>query len=150
MARKIGAFKPVPPPDMTPPVGARADMLVAFDGHCGLCTGWVSFLIQRDKLMRMRFAPLHSTVGLELQALAPNAILVLKRQGQVLTDSRAAIEMVAALGGGWRLVVSARVLPRRVADGVLRWVSRNRHRFTGAPKPCKRKDSSTAWRFLIQ
>jgi predicted DCC family thiol-disulfide oxidoreductase YuxK len=57
----------------------------------------------------------------------PATFLVLDR-GLVLTRSDGSIHVVAAIGGLWRLVVVARVIPRAWRDWLYRLLARNRYR----------------------
>ena len=75
--------------------------------------------------------------------------MLLRKNDAVLKDSRALIEMLATLGGAWRLVWALWVVPAIVRDAVLRTVSRHRKRLAGAPEPCKRPDPALEWRFLV-
>ena len=53
-----------------------------------------------------------------------------------LTQSDAWIHLVAAAGGGWRLIHAARVIPRVLRDSVYRLVARNRYRWLGRRSTC--------------
>jgi predicted DCC family thiol-disulfide oxidoreductase YuxK len=65
----------------------------------------------------------------------PTTFLVLDR-GLVLTQSDASIQCLAAIGGVWRLVVIARVLPRSWRDWLYRLLARNRYRWFGRRGSC--------------
>lgn len=42
------------------------NVVLLYDGHCGLCNGMVRFCARRDRRRRIRYAPLQSEVGKEL------------------------------------------------------------------------------------
>lgn len=65
----------------------------------------------------------------------PTTFLVLDR-GQVFTESAAAIHVVAAFGGGWKLASIARAIPRPWRDGLYRVLARNRYRWFGRRTTC--------------
>jgi len=45
-------------------------MIVVFDAHCLLCSGWVQFLLRHDRQRSFRFASMQGTTGQRLLALA--------------------------------------------------------------------------------
>jgi predicted DCC family thiol-disulfide oxidoreductase YuxK len=53
-----------------------------------------------------------------------------------LTQSDAWIHLVAAAGGGWRLIQATRVIPRVLRDRVYRVIARNRYRWFGRRTTC--------------
>ena len=65
----------------------------------------------------------------------PTTFLVLDR-GLVLTQSDASIHIMAAMGGLWRLVITARVIPRSWRDWLYRLLARNRYRWFGRRSTC--------------
>lgn len=71
-------------------VGNR--LLVVYDGHCGLCNGWVRWLLRHDRRDRLRFAPSVSPAVAQLLARhayllepngAPGTVLVFRNPQQV-------------------------------------------------------------------
>jgi predicted DCC family thiol-disulfide oxidoreductase YuxK len=71
----------------------------------------------------------------EIDPEDPTTFLVLDR-GLVLTQSDASIHVMAAIGGLWRLVVVARVIPRAWRDWLYRLLARNRYRWFGRRATC--------------
>ncbi len=65
----------------------------------------------------------------------PATFLVLD-QGRRFTDSDAAIHVIAALGGLWRLSDAARMVPKRGRDSLYRLLARNRYRWFGRRSTC--------------
>jgi predicted DCC family thiol-disulfide oxidoreductase YuxK len=65
----------------------------------------------------------------------PSTFLVLDA-GRQFTESDAAIHVVAALGGGWRLCLAARIVPKRWRDALYRLLARNRYRWFGRRATC--------------
>ncbi len=57
-------------------------LLVVFDGHCGLCNGWVRWLLRRDRLDRLRFATSASPV---VKQLLERHIELLESNGNLAT-----------------------------------------------------------------
>jgi predicted DCC family thiol-disulfide oxidoreductase YuxK len=65
----------------------------------------------------------------------PVSFLVLDR-GRHFTESDGSIHMVAAMGGPWRLVSVARVIPKSWRDWLYRLLARNRYRWFGRRSTC--------------
>jgi predicted DCC family thiol-disulfide oxidoreductase YuxK len=65
----------------------------------------------------------------------PTTFLVLDR-GQPLTQSDAAMHVIAALGGPWRMINTARFVPRRWRDALYQMLARNRYRWFGRRSAC--------------
>jgi predicted DCC family thiol-disulfide oxidoreductase YuxK len=136
--------------------------VIVFDGVCVLCNGWVGFLLRHDRKQRYRFAPMQGDAGRRLLAengLDPDDPLSFllveydRHQGEaatprVSTDSDAVGRVLMGLGGAWRLVAVAAVLPRAVRDPLYRLVARNRYRWFGRHDACLLPDPEQAWRFL--
>jgi predicted DCC family thiol-disulfide oxidoreductase YuxK len=70
-----------------------------------------------------------------IDAQDPSTFLVLDR-GLVLTQSDASIHLMVAMGGLWRLMLVARVIPRAWRDGLYRLLARNRYRWFGRRATC--------------
>jgi predicted DCC family thiol-disulfide oxidoreductase YuxK len=116
-------------------------MLLLFDGVCNLCNGFVQWVIVRDKKGVFKFAALQSETGQqELKKLGKNTetfdSVVLIAGSKVLTQSDAAIEVAAQLGGIWSLTPMLRVFPRFLRNAVYNWVARNRYRWFGKREQC--------------
>jgi predicted DCC family thiol-disulfide oxidoreductase YuxK len=65
----------------------------------------------------------------------PTTFLVLD-QGERYTESEASIHVIAALGGLWRVVHIARLVPRSWRDALYRLLARNRYRWFGRRGAC--------------
>jgi predicted DCC family thiol-disulfide oxidoreductase YuxK len=65
----------------------------------------------------------------------PSTFLVMDAE-KVLTDSDAAIHVMRVLGGPWRAVVLARLIPKPWRDALYRLLARNRYRWFGRRAVC--------------
>lgn len=128
--------------------------VILFDGVCNLCHGLVQFIIQRDPQARFRFASLQSAAG---QRLLPAGLnpdpdnpesVVLVEDGRIYTHSDAVLRVLDRLGGGWKLLSAARILPRGLRDAAYRFVARNRYRWFGRQNECWLPTPELKARFL--
>jgi predicted DCC family thiol-disulfide oxidoreductase YuxK len=115
--------------------------VIVFDGICHVCSGGVRFLARHRIEPPFELIPMQSADGKALLSQYgidtedPITFLVLDR-GLVLTQSDASIQVMAAIGGLWRLVVVARVIPRAWRDWLYRLLARNRYRWFGRRTTC--------------
>lgn len=108
--------------------------IVFYDGNCPMCSGFVRFLIPRDKRRVFRCAPLGGeTFKARLtpheQKRIPDTLVVLRSDGAVLIRSTAVLYILHRLGAGWRVLSTlGMIFPRPLRDGVYRLVARFRPR----------------------
>lgn len=125
-------------PSFSPDTHSR---IIVFDGVCHVCTGGVRFLARQRIDPPFTLIPMQSAEGRALlgqfgiDTEDPATFLVLDR-GVVLTQSDASIHITAAIGGLWRLVAIARVIPRSWRDWLYRLLARNRYRWFGRRSTC--------------
>jgi len=113
--------------------------ILFYDGRCGLCHLSVRLLLALDRAGALRFAPLGGETfgGLVPEAeraALPDSLVLRTADGQLLVRSAAVLESLRLVGGPatW-LAVTARVVPRRLADGFYDGVARLRRRLVRPP-----------------
>lgn len=117
------------------------DHLLLFDGICHLCDASVRFIVKRDPQGKIKFAPIQSPLGSQLYAqhgldpTAPNAMLFITPRGS-FKASDAALEIARTLGGGWKLALIFKLLPRALRDAAYYFIARNRYRWFGKDESC--------------
>lgn len=127
--------------------------IVVFDGVCHLCSGWVRFLLRRDRARQFRFAAMQSVAGRALLAAHgldpddPVSFLLVTEQ-RALTDSDAILAVLRRLGGLWRITGVLRLLPRFVRDPLYRLIARHRYRLFGRREQCWLPNAEHRDRFL--
>lgn len=131
----------------------QAHPIIVFDGVCVLCNGWVGFLLRHDRQRRYRFAAMQTVLGRGLLAahgLDPEdpVSFLLVENGRPRSDTDAIIHVVDGLGGPWRLVNVARLLPRPLRDRLYRTLARNRYRWFGRHEACMLPPEEHENRFL--
>lgn len=133
--------------------------VILYDGVCGLCNGFVQFVLRRDICAQFLFAPLQGEYAKGVFSRhAPDAglletvVLVLSpgtMAETLLLRSDAAAEVLIRLGGGCRAWGSLlRLLPRAFRDAGYRAIARNRYQIFGKLKECPLPDAQTRARFL--
>jgi predicted DCC family thiol-disulfide oxidoreductase YuxK len=113
---------------------------VFYDGTCGFCHRWIRLVMSADKTgIAFRFSPRTGETFAELvpagiRVSLPPSILVLTRDGRVLTRSTAVLYILNRLGGMWRaLSFLGGLVPKALRDPVYAVIARVRHRLY--PKP---------------
>jgi len=128
--------------------------ILFFDGDCAFCSAGVRRVFRFDKRQRLKFAPLQGKLAVEkgLDGFADKAegTMALMRlpDGKVFLRSDAVVELARALGGWWRLLLPAALIPRCIRDAAYKWVARNRYRFAGESDSCLLPDPEMEKRIL--
>jgi len=123
--------------------------LVFFDGTCGLCDGFVQFVLRHDGAGRFRFAPLQG----EVDAQALQTVYVLadgdSPSERLLERSNAVLFVLSQLPAPWRWGAALfRVFPRALRDGAYGFVARHRYRVFGRTDACRLPRPEERARFL--
>ena len=125
--------------------------IVFFDGDCGLCDRFVTFLVARDQRQRLHYAPLQGDTARQLippaTAASIDSVILLDEDG-LHVRSHAALRAIARLGGAWRLTGVLRGVPRGLRDAVYDFVATNRYRWFGRARVCPLPSRTERGRFL--
>lgn len=128
-------------PGWVRPGGGRAAETLFYDGHCGLCHGFVRFLLAEDRGGEaFRFSPLQgaafgAAVPQERRADLPDSLILKASGGALLLRSAAVLHALDRLGGFWRVLGRlAALVPRRLRDLAYDGVARVRHRLFRRPE----------------
>ena len=113
---------------------------VFYDGTCGLCHGFVRFLLARDPDgSRFRFAPLGgktylATVPPERRFMLPDSVVLVTADGEISVRAAAVERALGRTSGLWRRLGSVMALvPPRAADLGYDAVAATRRRIFGRP-----------------
>ncbi len=139
--------------------GAGQGGLVLYDGVCALCNRTVQYLLDHDTHGILRFAPLQGETVKEVWARHPGkdpglkSVVYVRGYGTpeevLFFRSRAILEIMADLGGKWRLLVLAKLIPGPVRDLVYDWIARHRYAWFGRYEQCRLPEKGTENRFLL-
>lgn len=130
------------------------DRVLVFDGVCVLCSHWVSFVLEHDRLRLYKFAAMQTETGRRLltsHGLDPNdpKSFLLLEEGRGYMDTDALIRVLESFGGHWRFVATLiRLMPRFLRDAFYRAIARNRYKLFGKHDLCIVPSAQTADRFL--
>jgi predicted DCC family thiol-disulfide oxidoreductase YuxK len=140
----------VPTPESNP--------IILYDGVCGLCNRLNQFLLKRDKHDRFRFASLQSRLAAELtlrHGANPkdlDTVYVVVDHNRptehLLARSDAILYVLTQLGGIWKIMGIAKLLPNTLRDAVYKIVARNRYRVFGKHESCMLPDPQNKEKFL--
>jgi predicted DCC family thiol-disulfide oxidoreductase YuxK len=137
--------------------GGAAEPLLLYDGTCALCSRTVAFALRYDRSARLRFAPLDGETArrfVERHAELEHADTVVwvpdgsDPAGPVLIRSDAALALAEYLGGPWRLLGAARIVPRAWRDSLYDFVARHRHAIFDDGPRCVVPPAGARQRFL--
>lgn len=129
---------------------SKTNPIIAFDGVCNLCNGFIQWLIKRDKKKLFRYTTLQSEVGdlltKNIDVEGESVILVYKEEIYVLSD--VGLKCMQILGGGWFVLYSLIILPKNFRDFVYKWIARNRYKWFGKSDVCMMPDASIKALFI--
>jgi len=136
-----------------------SNLILFYDGVCGLCNRLVQFLLKHDRHGRLRFASLQSDFTakvLQRHGIDPKDLDTLhvvenfeQPNERVLQRSDAVLRAARDLGGLWTLLATiAKIVPRGLRDLVYRFVAQNRYRVFGKYDTCMLPNPKQRSRFL--
>ena len=154
--------KPAPPVPGLEKLAAvpAADVVVLYDGVCGLCSRVVSFLLPRDRGRRIHFAALQGQVageilrrhGIAQREGDPESIILVDAPGtpdeRLFFRSAAALRIARVLPGAWPALAVLFAVPRFLRDWLYDRVANSRYRIFGRLDACTLPSPENRGRFL--
>lgn len=135
-----------------------SNLIVLYDGVCGLCNRLNQFLLRRDQQDRLLFASLQSELAgkiLERHGADPtdlDTVYVVENYDspneRLLMRSDAILRVVNELGGVWTIAKLGKVLPRALRDLFYKLVAKNRYQVFGKYDTCMMPDPKHRKKFL--
>jgi predicted DCC family thiol-disulfide oxidoreductase YuxK len=125
--------------------------VVFFDGVCGLCNGFVDFLMKVDKKKSLTFSPLQSEfakIHLGPELTQDLSTVVYLREGVKSTKSEAVISILKDVGGFWKIAGIARYLPKSFLNHLYDAVALNRYNLFGKKDSCRLPTPEERERFI--
>ncbi|MBK1826611.1 DCC1-like thiol-disulfide oxidoreductase family protein [Haloferula rosea] len=127
------------------PSRATSPRVIAFDGECMMCSGTIRFLADEDRADQLRFTPLQSERGQQMERACGIAddhgpaleSMLIDTGDQVLERSNAVLAILDTLGGHWRaMAIAGRLLPRPMRDAAYNFIARRRYGWFGKGNAC--------------
>ena len=114
--------------------------VIFFDGVCHLCNAFVDAVISRDPRHHYLFAPLQGSTAEEL--LPPEDRVKLDtviyfEAGKIYHRSSAVLKVVSGLGGVYKLLALAWIIPGPLRDLAYNYVAKNRYAWFGEREFCR-------------
>jgi predicted DCC family thiol-disulfide oxidoreductase YuxK len=133
--------------------------VLLYDGVCGFCNKAVQMILDRDHAGTMRFAALQSDYGKAIVERHPelrgvDSVVYVERspglggEERVSVRSDAALRVLKYLGGAWKLLLAARIIPKPARDFFYDLFARNRYRLFGKYDSCLLPPPEVRSRFL--
>ncbi len=114
--------------------------IIFFDGYCGLCNGFVDFVMARDHKKVFRFATLQGATAARLLTKSEvenlDSVVVFIHESKY-RKSQAVLEVFKKLGGGWKLLSYFGFLPTALLDFFYDIVANNRYAWFGKREMCR-------------
>jgi len=107
--------------------------IVFFDGECGLCDSFISFLFKHDKDQYFLAAPLQGESAkhyLSKNSQGKLSTVILFEEGKEYVKSDAVLRIFKRLGPPWSIVSLFAFIPKAIRDMIYDLVAANRHRFS--------------------
>ena len=126
--------------------------VIYFDGVCGLCNGFIDFVMSVDKNNVFVFSPLQSEYAknnLPTEMTTDLKSVVVQVDGKTFTKSAAVIEVMTRLGGLWKLTSLAKVIPSFLANKAYDLVASNRYHLFGKKETCRLPTPEERQKFIL-
>lgn len=120
--------------------------ILYFDGYCGLCNGYVDFILKNQKREnKIYFTPLQSVFA---QRTLPAEILthikgthyqtlVFQSGDLFLIKSEAILKIFENLGGVWKIMLLFKILPKDFRNFCYDFVANHRYSWFGKKNSCR-------------
>jgi predicted DCC family thiol-disulfide oxidoreductase YuxK len=134
-----------------PPVIKQERFVVFFDGVCGMCNGFVNFLVMEGAQSQMKFAPIQGKTAQALNLVPQNqaiTTIVVHSGDASYTESDAVIQILERLGGFWRILSLIKFIPKSIRDFGYRFISKHRYKVFGQRDACRLPSAEERQMFL--
>ena len=126
--------------------------VIFFDGYCGLCNGFVDFMMKIDKHKVFKFSPLQSDFA--KSTLRPEDItdlksLVVLTNGKATRKALGVLLALSELGGIWKLAFVFRIFPTVFLNLIYDFIAKNRYHFFGKRDTCRLPSPEEKSRFIL-
>lgn len=130
---------------------ANKHKVIFFDGVCGLCNGFVDFIMSVDKQEQFLFSPLQSEFAkqhLPAEMTTDLKSVVYLKNGKQYSKSDAVLRIMNDLGGIWKLTQLGKILPKDIRNKAYDLVAENRYKLFGKRETCRLPSVKERARFV--
>lgn len=126
--------------------------VIFFDGYCGLCNGFVDFIMKVDKKAIFKFSPLQSefakqhVTSADIEQLKSVVILT---DGKTYRKAEGVLKALSLLGGPWKSSLILNVLPNKILNVGYDLVAENRYSLFGKRETCRLPSPEERSRFIL-
>lgn len=130
------------------------NLILFYDGVCGLCNSSVNFILDKDKKETMKFAPLQSDHAKNILKDFPETknldslILYDGNKNKIFCKSNAALKVANYLGGIYSLAGIFWIVPRALRDMIYDYIAKNRYKWFGKYDTCRMPQGNVKERLL--
>lgn len=127
--------------------------IIFFDGVCGLCDHFITFMVDADRENVLKFATQQGEAfqSEEMKKLVKpemgDSIFYLKGD-KIFTKSTAVLTALSDMGGVWRLALILKIIPAPVRDYVYDLIAKNRYQLFGKHDSCRIPTPEERARFI--
>lgn len=126
--------------------------IIYFDGVCGLCNGFVDFIMKIDSAGKFKFSPLQSEFA--KSRLLPRYTedlksVVVEIDGEILEKSDAVFKVFETLGGKWKIAAKLKILPLFLRNAGYDLVAEMRYKIFGKKDTCRLPTPEEKERFIL-
>lgn len=126
--------------------------VIFFDGYCGLCNGFVDFVMKIDKKGTFNFSPIQSEfatkhlTGEDIRDLKSVVVLI---DGKTFRKAKGVMAVFKELGGGWKALSALGILPSGILNAGYDLIAENRYRLFGKRETCRLPTPEERTRFIL-
>lgn len=119
----------------------KDEKIIVFDGVCILCNAFVQFIHKKDRSKQFYFATAQSNYVKEKFAssklpISPMDSVFYLKNGKVLTESSAVINVLADIGGLYKLLYVFIYVPAFMRNALYRFCAKRRYQVFGKLESC--------------
>ena len=126
--------------------------VIFFDGYCGLCNGFVDFMIKVDRKAVFKFSPLQSEFAkqhVKASDISDLKSVVILIDGKTYRKAEGVLKAISLLGGIWKSSLVLNVLPNKILNVGYDLVAENRYSLFGKRETCRLPSPEERSRFIL-
>ena len=126
--------------------------VIFFDGYCGLCNGFIDFVMKIDKKDIFRFSPLQSDYAkthLNSDDVNDLKSIVVLIDGVTYRKAPAVLQVLKKMGGIWKAASVFNLLPNTFLNGAYDLTASNRYRIFGKSDTCRLPTPEERAKFIL-